>query len=352
MLGTAALQRRGMEERPQELYLFTQKILIIAGVVLLFVGLYLLRSLVLMFFLAILIAILWSGMTRFLLQVPRVQGPRGVWVVVSALTSLGVLAGAGFLFFAPAREQFEELIQHVPAQLDDVVAQVLPILRRFGVAEATLEQLDVTVIFDEVTRMSLEYLRLGLVGSLGFLMTLFVGFFLAYNPGRYRRGFLRLVPVRKRERVRELLEDLHESLLQWLKAAGITMVFVGTLIGITLWALGIPYALLFGVASGILELVPFIGPFISFAVPFAVALTISVPHAIGVAIAWSIIQSLESGVITPGVMAIKVALPPAITIMVIIGMGQLFGFLGVLLATPILAIHLRLIHQLTPDVNE
>jgi predicted PurR-regulated permease PerM len=127
------------------------------------------------------------------------------------------------------------------------------------------------------------------------------------------------------------------------------MIFVGTLTGITLWLIGIPSPLVFAVAAAVLELLPYIGPALSFAAPFLLALTISVPHAVAVLIAWAVVQSVESNVITPSIMSKKVHLPPALTIIAILAMAQLFGFLGALLATPVLAMILRLADQFAPE---
>lgn len=340
-----------MEQDKQDISQFTRKALVLTGLVILVAMLYFLRSLVLISFLAVLIAILWSAMTRFLQRFTRVAKPRGVWVTVSALFSMGVFGGAVYLLFAPVSDQLQELVEFIPQQLDEFMEQLMPWLQRLGIGEEALETFEAGALFEEATEAAIDAMGLGLSAALSLLVTLLLAFYTALNPERYRRGVVRMAPVRYRERTTFILNDLHEILLQWLIAAGIMIVLVGTLAGLSFWIIGIPYALLFAIAAGMLELIPYLGPTLAFTIPFLVALTISVPHAIAVAVAWAAIQTLEAGFITPAILAVKVALPPTLTILVIVGMGQLFGFLGILLATPILAVVLRTLDHLIPELT-
>jgi predicted PurR-regulated permease PerM len=171
----------------------------------------------------------------------------------------------------------------------------------------------------------------------GILIVLFGGLYLTIEPSLYARGVARLVPPRNRERVAEALLASGRALRRWMAGTAVNMVIVGALTTVGLLALGIPAALALGLIAGLLEFVPIFGPVIAAVPALAVALIISPVHALWVLLLFLAIQQLESNVITPLVMKGAVRLPPALTMMFQVLMAVLFGFLGLLLAVPLLA---------------
>ncbi len=340
------------QERQQELHLFIRKAFAVTGIALGLAALFFMRSLVLMFFLAILIAILWAAMARFFLRLTGHRGPRSLMVGFAVLFSLGIFAGTGTLLIVPLRDQIRSLIDELPSLFENFRDRIGPWLERFGLGDFVSGGGESTGIAGDALTQGFQALSVGVMGVVGLITVLFVAFFLALSPDLYRRGFLRLIPPYRRADVNRVLGDLHDALIQWLKAAGITMVFVGITTGVALWIIGVPYPLLFGVAAGVLELIPYIGPTLAFTGPFVLALTISFPQALWVLVAWSVVQSAEGNIITPAVMAKQVSLPPAMTIVAIVGMGQMFGFLGILLAPPALAVLLKVLEHVTPELEE
>src|SRR5690606_6312983 len=89
--------------------------------------------------------------------------------------------------------------------------------------------------------------------TIGALFSLIVIFFsalyLAFDPGLYRRGILRLMPLATRPRAEEVLDALTKTLRGWLISQSFSMVVVGTATTIGLMLLGIPLALVLGVIA-------------------------------------------------------------------------------------------------------
>jgi predicted PurR-regulated permease PerM len=102
-------------------------------------------------------------------------------------------------------------------------------------------------------------------------------------------------------------------------------------------ALRIPGAFVLAVLAGLLEFVPIFGPFIAAAPAVAVALIVSPLTALWVALLYIVVQQLESNLISPLVMKGAVKLPPAITLLFQLLMAILFGFIGLLVAVPMLS---------------
>lgn len=92
------------------------------------------------------------------------------------------------------------------------------------------------------------------------LVVLFLGLYLALDPGRYANGIVHLMPLGKRDRTRDVLASLRGTLGWWLVGRSLSMAEVGLLTGIGLWLLGVPLPFTLGLLTGLMNFVPNIGP--------------------------------------------------------------------------------------------
>lgn len=147
--------------------------------------------------------------------------------------------------------------------------------------------------------------------------------------------FLRIFPAERRDTFRRTMLLLAERLSGWVKGQLIAMATVGVLATIAFYLLGVPYALLFGVINGLAEFVPIIGPWAGGIPAVAVAFLDSPMKGLWTALAILVIQQIETQLITPLVMARAAEVHPFVTVFAIVLFGSLFGFLGILLALPL-----------------
>jgi len=123
----------------------------------------------------------------------------------------------------------------------------------------------------------------------------------------------------------------------YLSGMGIVILIIAFLASLGLWLMDIPYALLLGIISAILTIIPYIGTFIGALIPILLALVLkdSLWYAAGVAIMFTAIQLLENNVITPIVVGRSVNINPLAAVVILIFAGQLWGFIGVIIAIPL-----------------
>lgn len=171
----------------------------------------------------------------------------------------------------------------------------------------------------------------------GLLLITVVAIYIAADPGIYRNGMLHLVPHRARARTREVLSAIGTVLRRWLKAQLIAMLVIGTVTTIALWLLGVEAALSLGIIAGFLEFIPNLGPLISSIPAVAMGFLDSPQKAMFVAIAYIAIQLLENHLLIPFLMKEGVDLPPVLTILGQALLALVFGFLGLLVAVPLIA---------------
>jgi predicted PurR-regulated permease PerM len=127
------------------------------------------------------------------------------------------------------------------------------------------------------------------------------------------------------------------TLRRWLLMQMVAMLVIGTLTTVVLLLLGVKGALALGIIAGLLEFIPYVGPILSAVPAIAMALVDGPEKAIYVALAYTAIQQLEGVVLQPLLMKEGLELPPVLTILGQALFSLVFGFLGLLLAVPLLA---------------
>jgi predicted PurR-regulated permease PerM len=317
---------------------------IIAAVVL---GLWLLwyaADVFLLIFAGVLVAVfLYNLSTLLSTHTPLSYG----WALVTVVLTLVVIAGLIVWLWAPriAREA-TQLAEQLPRAVEHIRSQIA----QTEVGSALLERLPppsamLTGRASAITRITgITSTVFSALASL--VVVLFVGLYLAINPRLYERGLVRLVPISTRHHARTLLDRLGYTLRWWMVGTISSMTIIGVLTGTGLWLIGIPLAVVLGLIAGLLEFIPNLGPILSAVPAVLLAYTQSPTLALWVIAFYIAVQSLESYLIHPLVFKNAVELPPAITISALLLFGALFGFLGLLLATPLAAVTMVLIKML------
>jgi predicted PurR-regulated permease PerM len=184
----------------------------------------------------------------------------------------------------------------------------------------------------------------GVIGDM--YIILFLGIFFTTNPSLYKNGILLLVPQEKKEMGEHIINRVSLSLKGWLKGMMISIVLVTTLISTGLTIIGLPVAMVLGLITGILEMVPNLGSLLAMIPGVLLALTISTNMAIVVALLYIASQTITANIVNPLIQKKMINLPPALTLISQLTMGAISGALGVILAVPLLAITIILVDEL------
>ena len=191
----------------------------------------------------------------------------------------------------------------------------------------------------------------GVLGDVYIILLL--GIFFTASPSVYKNGLLLLVPKPKKELGKHILNRISLSLKGWLKGMMISIVMITVMITAALSIMGIPVAMVLGLITGILELVPNIGSLVAMIPGVLLALTIGTNTAIIVALIYIVSQTIVANIVTPLIQKKIINLPPALTLISQLVMGTLSGALGIILAVPLLAIIIILIDELyVKEINK
>jgi len=171
----------------------------------------------------------------------------------------------------------------------------------------------------------------------GILIIVFLSIYLAADPQLYRRGVLALIPDRRRAQGALVMDRVGIVLRKWLVTQLIAMVVIGAVSTTVLLILGVKAAFALGVLAGLFEFIPTVGPLLSAIPAVAMGFLDSPQKAATVAVAYWGIQFLENHILIPLLMKGGMDLPPALTVVTQALLALVFGFLGLMVAVPMLA---------------
>ncbi|MBS7565838.1 AI-2E family transporter [Mucilaginibacter sp. Bleaf8] len=324
-------------------YTYLQKVWIAAGSVALLTILILIIkvafNVLLMVVAGCLIATYFNGLADAIER--RTPMNRRVCMLISVLGTFAI-AGALFWFMGTKiQQQVSALSQDFPALVSRLQAQI----SEYPLGKKMLDNISGTDS-QKITNTAQSFFRtsFGVLGDM--YIILFLGIFFTIQPSLYKNGIIKLIPKSGQPKARQVIDRLSLVLKGWLKGMMIAMVLIAVLTFIGLSIIGIPMALALAVIAGILNFIPNFGPLMAMVPAVLLGLVDSTQTAIIVAALYILIQTLESNIITPTIQRRMINLPPALLIIGQVMMGTLSGALGIILATPMLAITMVLVDEL------
>ncbi len=179
-------------------------------------------------------------------------------------------------------------------------------------------------------------MSIGLVTSLiDLVLVLVVTFYLLLDVRRLRAIVLRWLEPSHRPGARRVFSEIARVFGAYVRAQLMVAASLGLLVAIALVALGVPYALFLALFAALAELIPMVGP-VAGAVPaLLVAATLPLPTVIWVAIAFVVIQQVESNFLLPRLTGHAVGLHPVGSILALVLGFELGGVIGALFAVPL-----------------
>ncbi len=266
-----------------------------------------------------------------------------------------VMTGGLFLLFLIVfpllQKQVEHFVQSVPGALEWFAGTVLPGLQvKLGLTSLSLDTETITqalkAYWKEISSATLSVL--GTVSRsgqavLGWLMNLVlipvVTFYLLRDWDLLVDGIRKLLPRRSESIVIRLSGEINEVLAAFVRGQLMVMFALGVIYTAGLWLLGLDLAFIIGMGAGLLTIVPYLGTMVGVvAAVLAAAFQFQdLFHTVIVLLVFAVGQTLEGMVLTPKLVGDRIGLHPVAVIFAILAGGQLFGFLGILLALPVTA---------------
>jgi predicted PurR-regulated permease PerM len=262
---------------------------------------------------------------------------RPVAVAVIAVIALGLFAGFLAAAFPPLAREATQLVDAAPRYAHDLQDQQNALGRlnaKYHVAEKIQQSLQQGVSVKTAGGLLSAGTAI-LSFTFQLLLTLvLVVYFLADLP-RIKQAVYRLVPLRHRPRFGLLADEVVTRVGGYVLGNVATSVVAIVTSYILLLLLGVPYALVLSVLTGILDLIPLVGSSIAGVIVALVALATVSPTASLITVVFHVIYRVfEDYLLNPRVLRRTVDVSPLVTIVAVILGGALLGIVGALVAVP------------------
>jgi len=297
----------------------------------------------------LIVAIIAAPLSAFADMLQRWYVPRAIGAGVGLLLGLAVIGGLIALVVPVFTREVNHFAAALPA-IGDSLTRRLGHLTGSSPAHVTAQvQHFVTNYTRDPSKL------LGPAESIGasvaaaiaaIIVVLLTSLYTAIHPVPLISGMVRVFPPQRRPHVLHILGRLRTAYLGWLRGLLVGMVVLGGLTYLGLELVGLQFAAFFAVFTAFAMIVPYFGALASSIPPILYALTVSPKQAVLVAIIYVLAHQVESNVIQPLVVARTVKLHPALVAIGVIAVEQLFGFIGLLVAVPILATAMILVDEL------
>ena len=175
-----------------------------------------------------------------------------------------------------------------------------------------------------------------------------VAFYLMRDWDKLVTNIREMLPRKQVETVSKLAFEMDEVLGAFLRGQLLVMLALGTIYSIGLWIIGLNVALIIGLIAGLASIVPYLGVIVGVAAAVIAAILQFGDFSvlIYVFLVFGAGQIIEAVVLTPLLVGDKIGLHPVAVIFAIMAGGQLFGFIGILVALPLAAIIMVLLRHM------
>lgn len=321
--------------------------LVVLGILVLAVALWKLRVLLSLFFLGLVIA---AAMRPGIEALKRHGIPRAVGLALHYLALAGLVALFLWLVVPRAVTQVGDALGTVPtsqSELNQAAKHSTGIKHQIlvGVQKRLKKLPSAESVFHAsttVTKAAFEVL-------VGIFFTFAVAAYWIFERDRAIRVLLSILPRRRRRVVRDTWDLIDAKLGAFVRGQLVLILFVGIVLSLAFWVIGLPFWLLLGIFAGIVEIVPVIGPLAAGALAIGVGLTVSWQVALAAGLTVLGVRLFEDYVVVPRVLGHAVGLSPLVVLVAVTAVGLLLGGVYVLLAVPIAAVLVTLVDVIVRD---
>ncbi len=281
----------------------------------------------------------------------KFQAPRALAVFLVIMIFCSSVLALILIVVPVLQKEGAQLRDQIPAFLIKFNDWAGPKLRDLGVKQAldiesikTLLNKQISTSGDEIWSAVLSSLKIGGSAVLSWLATIFlvpvVLFYLLLDWHKLVDRVRDAIPRRWLARTVAMASEVDELMAQYLRGQLLVMLVLSAYYSLGLAVSGFEVALPVGIITGLLVFIPYIG--------FGLGLTLALIAAVlqfpgpqglvAVAIVYGFGQVLESFILTPRLVGERIGMNPLAVIFALLAFGQLFGFVGVLLALPTSAV--------------
>ena len=305
--------------------------------------LYIVRVILPPFILALVLAYLLNPLVT---NLEKKGFDRTLAIIIVYSSVLGVIAFFivyAFPVITKEIDKFSKMIPVLTMQIQKSITNFYENYQRVQIPESLRQVIDDTISnIEQFLIASLDALADRVLGIFSGLIIILISpilaFYILKDKNILGERIMGLFPIAFRRELSHLWKEIDRVLTKFIRGHLLIAFLVGLMMAFGLTIIGVPFAILLGIISGLFDLIPYFGPVLGALPAFVMALLDSPVKALYVLILMIIVQQIESNILSPKILGESVGLHPLTVIFVVLAGGHLFGLLGLLIAVPVTAV--------------
>ncbi len=275
---------------------------------------------------------------------------RSLSVALILLTLVLIL----IVFFVPvvilSYKQVSSLIQNLPLYITNFKEYLL----NLDIMGYTLTSLvDASSVFQHASEFASDFVNRSINATISFASALvnffafcLITYYFMLDEEYIKKSIVKLFPKKDGKNVGDIVETISKKIGGYVIAQVATMTSVGLIFTIALLLMRVDYAVILGVITGVLDIVPVIGPTIAYIIAIAVCWQMGLPILIGITLAFLFAQWAENNLVRPYIFSKFMDLHPLMIFFALLVTAKLLGVIGVIFAPALAATVCVLIDEL------
>lgn len=314
-------------------------------------------TLIVYLFIALLLSMAGSPIVNFLskIRIGKVAFPRPLAAVIALAVILGIVFGFFALITPLVHQEIDTISKTDPQIIIDGYNQFLLNFEHwagqqgFDITANELSSAFESQLREFVSKLDFGYIFKDLAGviaslSVAIFSIIFLTYFSLSDNGIIIKTFKKIFPVEWRNNFDHIVVNTRQQVVRYFGGVVLEMLIVGTINGTVCYILGVPNAVLIGVISGLLNIIPYIGPLCAAILSIIISCTALIPmsptsselliNAIKVGCTFLGCKMIDDFVLQPVIYGKSVQAHPIEIFIVILAAAQIGGILGMIFAVP------------------
>lgn len=272
-------------------------------------------------------------------------------VLIIYLSILAIFFILAFLIIPQAGREIKRLFTHLPLYFEQGSDIVDKIYREYysilGVLPSVFSDIE-KIIMENITKIQnilLEGLKnfvgviMGMTSKIiNIILTPILTLYFLVDKDYFTKKIKTLIPKKYRKDIIYLAITIDKSLSQFIRGRLLMSLYVGIFTTVMLFILGIDFAFVIGLMTGIFDIIPYIGPLIGFIPALFFGFIESPIKAVWVSILFLVIQWGENNILAPKIIGDSMGIHSLVIFLAIIIGGGVFGVFGMIVSVPLVAV--------------
>lgn len=274
-----------------------------------------------------------------------------IWsVIILFVAIIGILIGAVALAFPPIQEQVTSLVNNFPTYVDTIGTTVISWVDGTPLENSASDLVEwLNSWVSNIPSIAVDYFDTAVNGLTNIFSTVsnvlvvivtfpIIAFFLLKDDEKFFSYVMKIIPPKFRKDTKNIFATINEQVGSYIKGQLMISLSLGIMMFIGFSIIGLDYAGVLAIVATFTSIIPYVGAALAMIPAIIIALTTSWVMVLKLIIVWVVVQFVDGNLVEPNIMGKNLNVHPLTIIIVLLVLGDLLGFVGLVLGVPIYAI--------------